>query len=275
MIWIVFGAMVALTVLVLLRPLLSKAAPLAARADYDLMVYKDQLGEIGRDIERGLMTEEQAASARTEIQRRMLAAAESGKAVAPGAKGGKLAAVAIALGLPLLSLAVYLAFGAPGLPDRPYAERAAQIAEMKEKTATIQGMVARLADRLSQNPEDGKGWAMLGRSYRALGRIDEAKEAHVKAIALLPGEVQARIEYAVLLLDEAEGDALPVQATNLMEEVLALAPDQPDALYFVGLAAAQKGDSARARTLWARLLVQLPAESPARAQVQQSLDSLK
>ncbi|MBI3446949.1 MAG: c-type cytochrome biogenesis protein CcmI, partial [Magnetospirillum sp.] len=114
MIWIIFAAMLALTLAVLLRPLLSKSAPLmTARADYDLMVYKDQLAEISRDIERGLMNADQAASARTEIQRRMLAAGEGPVvAAAAPARRGMALVVVIVLGLPLLSLATYLAFGA-------------------------------------------------------------------------------------------------------------------------------------------------------------------
>jgi cytochrome c-type biogenesis protein CcmH len=115
---------------------------------------------------------------------------------------------------------------------------------------------------------------MLGRSYRALGRMTEAKDAYAKAAKLLPKDIQARVEYAVLLLDEAEGDTLPPEVIRLMTEVLALDPGQPDALYFLGLDAAMAGDKAKARTLWTRLLDKLPPDSPARTQVQQQLDGL-
>ncbi|KIL98156.1 Cytochrome c heme lyase subunit CcmH [Paramagnetospirillum magnetotacticum MS-1] len=273
MIWIVFAAMVALALMVLLRPLLS--APLAAadRSDYDLMVYKDQLGELARDVERGLVNKDQAEAARTEIQRRMLAASDGDKG-AVAAKSGKLAPILIAVLLPLLAVMLYLPLGAPELPDRPYAGRAAQIAEMQDKAATIQAMVTRLAERLRQDPSDGKGWAMLGRSYRALGRAEEAKEAYRKAVTLLPADTQTRLELAIMLLEEAEGDSLPDEAISRLEEVLALSPDQPDALYFTGLSAAMKGDSARAKARWNRLLMVLPAESPARAQVEKDMARL-
>jgi cytochrome c-type biogenesis protein CcmH len=141
--------------------------------------------------------------------------------------------------------------------------------------STIQAMVTRLAERLKNDPTDGKGWAMLARSYRALGEVDAAKDAYDKAIKLLPGEVQPRIEYAILLLDEEEGSTLPAMVVRLMGEVLAVDPNQPDALYFMGLDAAMKGDKANARKLWTRLLNALPADSPARAQVQQQLDGVK
>ncbi|WP_096704647.1 c-type cytochrome biogenesis protein CcmI [Magnetospirillum sp. 15-1] len=275
MIWIVFAAMVVLALLVLLRPLLATSAATAARSEYDLMVYKDQLGEIVRDVERGLLSPAQADAARTEIQRRMLAAADGDKgAKATIAKAGKTAPILVGLLLPLLAVLVYLPLGAPELPDRPYAGRAAQIAEMQEKAATIQAMVTRLAERLKQDPSDGKGWAMLGRSYRALGLADEAKDAYRNAITLLPGDAQTRIELAIMLLEEAENDALPDEAIARLEEVLAITPDQPDALYFTGLSAAMKGDSARAKARWNRLLMVLPAESPARGQVEKDMARL-
>lgn len=272
MIWIVFAAMIGIALLVLLRPLL--AAPKAAtpRGEYDMVVYKDQLGEITRDVERGLLTQSQAEAARTEVSRRMLAASEEAKPAA--AKSGRAAAIAVVIAIPLVSLPLYLMLGAPELPDRPYSSRVGQLNEMKERAATIQGMVTRLADRLKQDPSDGKGWGMLGRSYRALGRVDEAKDAYRKAIALLPKDVQPRIELGVLLLDEAQGNTMPAEASTLFAQALALSPDQPDALYFTGLDAAMKGDKATAKQRWTRLQTLLPADSPAHAEVQKALDQL-
>lgn len=276
MIWIVFAVMLVLAVAVLLRPLLSPVSVGAPRVEYDLAVYRDQLDEIARDVERGLLSADQADAARTEIQRRMLAAGESEKTAMPiRTKAGKRAALAIVVLMPLTALTFYLALGAPELPDRPYSSRAAQIAEMRQKADTIQNMVNGLAARLRANPDDGKGWAMLGRSYRALGRMDEAKDAYRKATKLLPTEVQVRVEYAGLLLDETETESLPPEVVSLMGEVLAIDPSQPDALYFLGIDAAAKGDKAKARKLFTRLMDKLPLDSTARPQVQQQLDALK
>jgi cytochrome c-type biogenesis protein CcmH len=234
------------------------------------------LGEIARDVERGLLTPAEAAAARTEIQRRMLAAAEGeGARTAAQPKRGIKLPLAIGVGLPLLALPLYLLLGIPNLPDQPYSGRAAQIAEMKERAASIQGMVERLAERLKQDPSDGKGWAMLGRSYRALGLAEEAKDAYRNAARLMADDAQSRVELAIILLEEAEGDALPNEAVGLMEEVLAINPDQPDALYFTGLSAAMKDDKPRAQARWNRLLMVLPADSPARGQLEQDLARLK
>lgn len=273
MIWIVFAAMTGLALLGLLRPLLKPAGPAgAARVDYDLAVYKVQLGEIARDVERGLLSPDQADAARTEIQRRMLGAAEIPATGATGGHGRRLAIV-IALVLPLLAVGTYLVLGSPDFPDQPYRLRAGEIAQMREREATIQAMVGGLAQRLKDNPSDGKGWAMLGRSYRALGRVEEAKEAYAKAVQLLPGEVRPRVEYALLLIDEAQG--LVPEAVFALRDVLAIDPNQPEALFYVAQAEAMIGKTDKAREMLTRLYGLLPEDSPGRDEVKQQLDALK
>ena len=56
-----------------LLPLLRGAQPAPDRASHDQAVYRDQLRELDRDIERGVLTETEAATVRLEIQRRLLA----------------------------------------------------------------------------------------------------------------------------------------------------------------------------------------------------------
>lgn len=272
MIWLVFALMVATALAFLLLPLLRPtAAVAAARVDYDLAVYKDQLTEIGRDVERGLLTPDQAEAARTEVSRRMLAAAdgEKGQGKAPTGNG-RGAAIAIALAVPLVAFGFYVVLGAPDLPDQPYAGRAGQIDQAQGQAAQIRAMVAQLSDRLEKNPGDGKGWAMLGRSWRVLGDTGKAAEAFKKAVALLPKEVQPRLEYAALLLDQT--DTLTPEIVVLMREILALDPNQADALYFMGMAELQIGNKVKAREMWTRLLQQLPADSPEHGEIMKLME---
>lgn len=63
-----------LTLMAILAPLLRGSRPGAERASFDQAVYRDQLQELDRDIERGLLTPEEAAATRLEVQRRILAA---------------------------------------------------------------------------------------------------------------------------------------------------------------------------------------------------------
>ena len=66
----------------------------------DLAVYRDQLAELDRDVARGLMPETEAASARLEIQRRLLAAAErDGKTAASARSMPRATMLILALGV--------------------------------------------------------------------------------------------------------------------------------------------------------------------------------
>ncbi|MFD2234750.1 c-type cytochrome biogenesis protein CcmI [Phaeospirillum tilakii] len=272
MIWILFGGLTAVTMLWLLLPLLRPPAAAAQRAAYDLAVYRDQLDEIGRDIERGLLSPDQAEAARTEIKRRMLAAADAPATVtAAGAAGWP--AWLIALGLPLLSFGLYALLGSPTLPDQPYAGRAAEIAEVRGQLSMIEDRVQKLEERLKANPGDGQSWAMLGRSQRALGRAEPARQAYRKAVALLPDAVEPRIELAGMLIEEAQ--APTPEAVALLREVLAHQPDQPDALYFVAQAELGAGHTAQAREMLTRLATLLPAGSSDRAEVEKQIEKLK
>ena len=76
--WIAGTLMTLAALAAVLMPLFRRSsAPPAARGEYDLNVYKDQLGEIDRDLERGLLDDAEAEAVRVEIQRRMLTPAGS------------------------------------------------------------------------------------------------------------------------------------------------------------------------------------------------------
>lgn len=275
MIWLIFAGLALATIAILVLPLLrAKAVPLS-RAEYDLTVYRDQLAEIEVELERGTLSADQAVAARTEIQRRILALGSMGKASdATAARPWKLATV-LALVVPLLAFGFYVFLGAPMLPDQPYAARADKIKEMQDQGEMIRNMVASLSAKLEKAPGDGKGWAMLGRSQRVLGQKDEAKASYRKAIALLPADSASRMELAGLLLEDIpQGSVLPPEFVGLMREVLAVDPDNIDALYFAGIAAMQMGDSRRARELWTKVMVQLP-EGEDRSEIKKQIDELK
>lgn len=276
MIWLIFAIMVALALAMLLMPMLKSGTKSIARVQYDLAVYKDQLTDIERDVERRLMTAEQGDAARVEIQRRMLAAADAGGDAGGASPRRNMGAViGVAILIPAIAFGFYLGLGSPQLPNLPHAERHDERAEQQQQATMFRDMVSQLAVKLEQNPNDGKGWAMMGRSLRVLGDTEAARDAYKRAIALMPEDSQVRLEYAALLLDQVpEGVPLPPEFVQVMSEVLTLDPGQFDALYFLGMAAAQQGDNARARELWTRLLDALPPNSQDRPEIERMIKDL-
>ena len=99
-------------------------------------------------------------------------------------------------------------------------------------------MVARLEERLRKNPDDLQGQMMAGRSYQALERIEEAKQAWEKVIELAPKNHEAHYNLGVLLVENRKFDDPEIfkQALAHFEIVLADRPKQPGVNWYRGLA---------------------------------------
>ena len=123
-------------------------------------------------------------------------------------------------------------------------------------------MVARLEKRLAEQPNDAAGWARLGISYANLGRMGDAREAYAKAYALAPDNMEVLVDYAWVLYSEnpknTEGKVFELYTRIYRDQ-----PQNPDALWFLGLAAFQQGDYAKTIKYWDRLQKVLPPDSPA------------
>ena len=130
----------------------------------------------------------------------------------------------------------------------------------------ILAMVAKLEAHMREQPSDMTGWLMLGRSYLALERLDDAVSAYDKAHRL------GKSADASLGLGEAislrAGGEIPPAAAALFEEALAIAPDNPKALLYGGFAAAARGDRSLARSRWQALKDMHPPQ-----QIEQMLDA--
>lgn len=78
----------------------------------------------------------------------------------------------------------------PGPSATAVAEAAKAVAgaSPEDRRAMINAMVARLAARLEQQPDDADGWARLGRSYLVLGQPEKARDAYARAVKLRPDD---------------------------------------------------------------------------------------
>lgn len=269
------------TVIVLatvLGPLMKPAKPPPARSSFDRAIYRDQLQELEREVARGLVEPGQAASARLELQRRLLAADAAPTSVRAGARQPIFAAVTAML-IALAAGAIYLRVGAPELPAEPYAARGAERAQAAAEQAQmkqIKGMVAKLAARLKASPDDVDGWLRLGRSYAVLGEHDKADAAFAQAERLKPNDLSVLLPEAdAMMIGHSPTAPLSDRVVALLQRIIALDPAQPAALWYLGLHAAEQRDFAKARTEWQKLLAALPADSKERHTVEAAIKAIK
>lgn len=123
---------------------------------------------------------------------------------------------------------------------------------------TVDDVVASLAARLQENPNDLAGWKMLGRSYQQMQNFPGAITAFEKAAELESsnnGTTLADLGEAVLMSDP---QTILGKAGQLFESALALEPNNPKALFYSGLAAAQRGNNVLAADRWEALLATSP-----------------
>ncbi len=262
--WFVFALMTAVAVFAVLWPL--GRARGAARGGSDLVVYRDQLDEIERDRAAGTVAEADAEAARLEVSRRLLAAAEDAGAaeqatdapsVAASTWRRRAVAVVALIGLPLGAGALYVALGSPELPAQPLAMRAAA----PGGDPSIDNLVAQVEAHLEKNPEDGRGWEVLGPVYMRLGRFDDAVRARRNVLAFAGATPEREADLGEALTMAANG-VVTADAKSAFDRSLGLDPKAVKARFFLGLAAEQDGRRDEAATLWRGLLAEAPANAP-------------
>ena len=259
--WLAIMAIIAGTMGLLLMPLWRRPAAAPARGDFDAAVYRDQLGEVERDLERGALSAEQAQAARTEIQRRLLATAdEAGHgATEPARPAWPLVAMAVLAAAG--GLALYLHLGSPDAPGQPLAERPREAPQAQDQAPRVGAMVEALATRLAEDPDDLDGWLMLGRSYRVIERYGEAAEAFQRALKLGSRRPEILIAYGEAVVLAAEG-AITEPARAVFEEALGKSPTDPRPRFYIAIGQTQQGDLAAALQTWVDLEAMSPDDAP-------------
>jgi len=250
--------LVAATLLVLLRPWrrAAQAAESTAR-EANTAVYRDQLAELDRDLAAGTIQAADHEQARGELQKRLLADAGAAEPAIAPRSSGRGTMVALAVALPLLATGIYAWRGNPAAlnPPAPPAQRG----EVTQQQ--IEQMIAALAARVEKNPDDPKAWMVLARSYRAMGRpADSAKAFEHVGAEMLDRDPVLLTEYADVLATVANGD-LQGKPLKLVQQALAIDPNNAMALSMSATAAYQRQDMKTAAAQWQQLLPMLPPES--------------
>jgi len=285
--WIVAGALTALVVAGLLVPLLRRPHVGADRGAYDLAIYRDQLAEIDRDLARGEIGAEQAATARTEVERRLLAIAPGDPSAPPSARtresaeprptAHRLAGIVLAIAVPATAVGIYLFLGTPGVPSQPFAERKTTVDAATQSAPAMEQLAERLAERLAEAPDDRDGWILLARTYTEMQRFDEAARVYGQAIENGFDEAEFHAARGESLTAAADGTVVP-EARRAFATALERDPAEPRARYYAGLALIQDGSTREAMQVWTTLLREAPADAPWRpfvaAQVRRAATAL-
>ena len=263
MLALVLALMMAVAIFAVLWPLSRgrETAPSAAGSS-DVAVYRDQLEEIERDRNAGMIAAPEAQAAQIEVSRRLIAAAQPAENASPAGDAAnhlwrrRITALAALVVMPAGAAVLYLLLGSPGLPGQALSGRL----DAQDQNS-LPAMIARVEAHLEQSPEDGRGWEVVAPVYMRLARYDDAVRADRNAIRLL-GETSARLgDLGEALVLQANG-VITEEAKSVFEQIVVRDSADPRAQFYVGRAAEQDGRLADAAQTWRALITRGPADAP-------------
>lgn len=266
-------------------------------AHVDLQVYKDQLKEIDRDLERGVISEQEAQRVRTEVSRRILSLdASTPKSVIGNLSRPYTYALSTLLAIVLMggSYALYSRMGAPGYPDLPLQARKDRAQESLENRPSQTDFIARLPatepvplpegkygelitklrEAVAANPDDLQGHVLLARTEASLENFEAAAKVQGRVLSIKGDAATADdyFDYADALILAANGYVSP-EAEAALQAVLSRDNDNGAARYYLGLMMAQNGRPDFTFRVWNELLrksdPQDPWMPPLRAQIEE------
>jgi cytochrome c-type biogenesis protein CcmH len=274
LLWIAFALLTSAVLAAVLAPL-GRTAPAgdaqaAAEDAAARAVYRDQLAEIEAERAAGLIGAAEAEAARIEVSRRLLAtaatpagtaAARSPSAPAAAPVSGRVPRheslmLATAIAVPLLTLGLYLAHGSPGVSS-------GASTEADREFAKVVRMIAKVEERLKQEPEDGKGWEVIAPVYLKLGRYADAASAYANAVRLQGESVRLLAGLAEASVMAKDG-MVTEEARAAYAKMLQLEPGRVEPRFWLALGKEQDGRLAEALADYSALLKEAPTEAPYR-----------
>ena len=266
------GLMVAVALAWLLPTLLKRQRSVSAttEAASNLSILRDQLAELERDLARGTLSQADYQQARDDFDRRVLEELSEPGSRAAVAGSGRRIALVLGLLMPLCAGLLYWQIGSlPGLENGSAAPHAGKVSPEQ-----VEAMVAKLAARLEQAPEDADGWALLGRSYMTMQRYDQAAKAYERATSLIKNNADLYADYADALA-MAQGRRIDGKPLKLVEEALRVDPNHWKALAIAGSAAFERKDYKAAIGYWEKLLARVGPETEFGRSVASNLDEAR
>lgn len=274
--WVICAVMLIAALMFVLPPALradaSKSKQEDARREANIAVYRDQLTELEADLRNGIVSQEQYAQDRDDIERRLLEDVATNKTKTKPAKidaPARKHAYMVGIGLALVAVIFYLKVGSPDGVTNAASNRSSAAAEEAAPAAgapggrtqaQIEANVAALAKKLQSNPSDAQGWTMLARSYGQMEKYSEAAGAYAKVTELTPNNADLWAEYAFAAA-MANGRKLEGRPMEFVDRALKIDPNNAKALGLAANAAFEAKDYPKAIDYWQRLLKQVPPNS--------------
>ena len=255
--------LVLLVLVALFRPFFWKTTVHhASRQQLNAAIYKEEIAKLEKERSEGLIDGATYEISHAEMRQRLFQDTSEDDGVAV-LGSPKKTIIALTIFIPVIAAAMYFWLGS-----------AQQIADggAKQQVAQqdVEKMVAGLAAKMEQDPSNLKGWAMLARSYKVMGRPKDAEKAYDRAGSYLDTDPQLLADYADVSASNANG-SFEGKPQAIINRALKADPNNMMALWLAGTADYNRGDYKGAVQIWGRLAKLLPADSEDMKMIQGSI----
>ena len=274
LLWSIVAVLLLVTLAAMLFPLFRGRDTLETREAFDANIFKDQLKTIDRELDEGQIEEDDAESARIEISRKLLAAADKAEKTpiltSESRAMSRMTALTLGVLVPLSAIGFYLNVGSPNLPDRPLEARL-KSAPAQTKVAEI---IARGEEMLARKPNDGRGWQIMASVYLRREMYGKARNAYNNAIRLL-GPNAERLTGLADSMVLANGGNVPGEALPILKRAMKADPNHPKPRFWMGLYLEQGSKLKEAETIYTALLQKAANDVPWRPMVEERLNGVR
>jgi len=241
MIWFSLTLLSILGAALMVMPLLRRNKAIVTSSQATPAVLLDQLSEIKRDVERGIISATDAQAAELEIKRRILIESRSASGSTERVAGdGRVTLILSAIFVPVMAVGYYANMGSPQISGVAFAQRA----DERQQAAEITELSSRIFEKLTNDPQGGpsEGWVLLGQTYSKMGRYEDAAAAF-EVVSQRPEAGSAVFSMlAEALIYANQGVATP-DAMQAVEMALALDAFNPAATFYMAVALSQTGEA--------------------------------
>jgi len=266
MFWIISALLILIAFAFIMPALLRKHRSEGdTRRQQNILIANEQLAELEQSFEKSEISLEEYQNTRDELELTLFSDVNNDDADIINASNATtktpiVSILAIALFIPALSVLLYQKLGTPvyttGFDSKEIAAEENKkngVPRNADGTPDIDTMIIGLQKKLESEPDNPKGWYMLGRSYMVLKRFPEAVKAYERAYKQMPESVDIMLSLADSLAMQSQGD-ISGRPVELINKALKTDPNNLTALWLGGMAARQKKDYVTAIQRWTKVL---------------------
>lgn len=269
--WLIAGAMTLFALAVLVPNLWrSETSKVAEQQSANVAIVDEQLSQLEVLHKSGEIDQHEFDERKTELELALALSLDANTPVvqSTGAdnwiSSGRILGVFILLALPVSAYVLYQYIGTPNALNPEFI--ASQSVAEDQQVASIDELLPRLEEHLAQSPDDVRGWRLLGVTYLRLQRFDDASMALEKALALTPDDPDVMLQLADAKAMSV-GGKLAGEPVQLVENALAIVPENPQGLWLLGMYHREQNEHEPALEIWEKLSGLLQQDPKAREEV--------